>query len=46
VLGDAELLGTTPLTAAYELARQRLGMEADTSVKATRLSANIGHTPT
>jgi leucine dehydrogenase len=26
ILGDAELLGTTPLVAAYQLARERLGM--------------------
>ena len=46
VLADAELLGTTSLAAAYELARQRLGMESNASRKAKRSSANIGHTPT
>jgi leucine dehydrogenase len=50
VLADAELLGTTPLAAAYELARQRLGVSQDSAgrrdAETPATAANIGHTPT
>jgi leucine dehydrogenase len=50
LLADAELLGTTPLAAAYELARQRLGASQDSAgrrdAETPATAANIGPTPT
>jgi leucine dehydrogenase len=45
VLADAELLGTTSLAAAYELARQRLGMESNAPDAAKRSSGGASHLP-